>query len=184
MAIQRIVKRDDIIEGEYIPTIGVANKHWATDGLGSPDWRDNPALVSPLTTKGDLLGFNTTNDRLPIGNNGYELIADSTNVFGVAWKYKLNLQKEVTGSSYTILVTDDRYTIFFNSANPITVTVNDVPQDNLEVDFYNLGSGAVTFVAGTAVLGFPDGAVLTQNKVCALIKFMVNNIYKLKGELI
>lgn len=184
MANEKIVKRDDIIEGEYIPTIGVPNKHWATDGAGDPDWRDNPALVSPLTTKGDILGFDTDNTRIPVGVDGYELIANSTDPLGVSWEYKLNLQKIVTGTTYTILVTDDRYTIFFNSASPITVTVNDVAQDNLEVDFYNLGAGAVTFTQGTSSLNLPDGSVLTQYKVCALFKIMATNNYQLKGELL
>lgn len=181
---QKKVKRDDIIDGEYIPTTPVANKIWATNSGGTADWRDNPALVSPLTTKGDILIFNTVNDRLPIGDDGYELIADSTDPNGMGWRYKENLQKIITGSTYTILSIDDRYTIFFNSATPITVTVDDVIVNNLEVDFYNLGAGAVTFTSGTANLSTPDGDVLEQDKVGALIKVMGTNNYRLKGEFI
>lgn len=43
------------------------------------------ALVSPLTTKGDLLVFSTANTRLPIGLNGQTLIADSAQAAGVKW---------------------------------------------------------------------------------------------------
>ena len=32
----------------------------------------------PLTTKGDLLTFDTANQRLAVGVDGYHLVADST----------------------------------------------------------------------------------------------------------
>jgi hypothetical protein len=41
--------------------------------------------LSPLTTKGDLLGFSTVSARIPIGSNGQLLVADSTQVLGVKW---------------------------------------------------------------------------------------------------
>jgi hypothetical protein len=40
---------------------------------------------SPLTTKGDLWGYNTTNARVPVGTDGQLLKADSTNALGVSW---------------------------------------------------------------------------------------------------
>lgn len=40
---------------------------------------------SPLTTKGDLYGFSTTNARIPVGTNGQILIADSTQTLGLKW---------------------------------------------------------------------------------------------------
>jgi hypothetical protein len=42
-------------------------------------------LSSPLTTKGDVWGYSTTNARVPVGTNGQFLTADSTNANGVAW---------------------------------------------------------------------------------------------------
>lgn len=41
--------------------------------------------TSPLTTKGDLYGFNTDNARVPIGSNGQVLTADSTESLGLKW---------------------------------------------------------------------------------------------------
>jgi len=38
-----------------------------------------------LTTKGDLHGFSTINDRFPIGVNNQVLTADSTQSFGIKW---------------------------------------------------------------------------------------------------
>lgn len=41
--------------------------------------------ASPLTTKGDLYGFDTANNRVPIGADGLVLVADSTEALGVKW---------------------------------------------------------------------------------------------------
>jgi hypothetical protein len=40
---------------------------------------------SPLTTKGDLFGFSTVNDRVPVGVDGNCLKADSSNALGVSY---------------------------------------------------------------------------------------------------
>jgi len=40
---------------------------------------------SPLTTKGDLYGYSTTDARVAVGTNGQILTADSTAATGVAW---------------------------------------------------------------------------------------------------
>ena len=40
---------------------------------------------TPLTTKGDLFGFDTANARVPIGTNGQVLTADSAQALGLKW---------------------------------------------------------------------------------------------------
>ena len=42
-------------------------------------------LSSPLTTKGDVWGYSTTNARIPVGTNGQVLTADSAEALGVKW---------------------------------------------------------------------------------------------------
>lgn len=42
-------------------------------------------LTSPLTTKGDLLGYSTVPARVPVGTNGQVLTADSTQALGLKW---------------------------------------------------------------------------------------------------
>jgi len=41
--------------------------------------------VSPLTTKGDLYTFSTSDARLPVGTNGHTLVADSAEATGLKW---------------------------------------------------------------------------------------------------
>lgn len=43
------------------------------------------SATSPLTTKGDLYGFSTVGARLPVGTDGYTIVADSTQALGVKW---------------------------------------------------------------------------------------------------
>lgn len=42
--------------------------------------------TSPLTTKGDIYTYSTTNDRLPVGTNNYILTPDSTASTGLKWQ--------------------------------------------------------------------------------------------------
>jgi hypothetical protein len=49
---------------------------WTTGACGTS---------SPLTTKGDLYGFSTTNARIPVGSNGQVLTADSSQSLGLKW---------------------------------------------------------------------------------------------------
>jgi hypothetical protein len=44
------------------------------------------AAILPLTTKGDILTYDTAPDRLPVGTDGYVLSADSTQPTGLLWK--------------------------------------------------------------------------------------------------
>lgn len=44
-----------------------------------------PSGTSPLTTKGDLYGYDVAGDRIPVGSDGQVLTADSTQALGVKW---------------------------------------------------------------------------------------------------
>lgn len=46
---------------------------------------ERAATPSPLTTKGDLWGYDTADTRVPVGPDGYLLSADSTDAQGVAY---------------------------------------------------------------------------------------------------
>jgi hypothetical protein len=48
-------------------------------------WVTKSGGSSPLTTKGDLYTYSTTDARLPVGTNGHTLVADSSTATGLAW---------------------------------------------------------------------------------------------------
>ncbi len=60
----------------------IAINHGGTGQVTAPAAFD---ALSPLTTKGDLVAYSTTNDRLPVGSNGQVLTADSAQTLGVKW---------------------------------------------------------------------------------------------------
>lgn len=78
-------------------------------GTGTAAASANAAFnaLSPLTTKGDVLGYSTVNARLAVGSNGQVLSADSTQTTGLKWVSASGttaptIQKFTTGSgTYT-----------------------------------------------------------------------------------
>ncbi len=65
--------------------LGTANQVLRVNSGGTaPEWATT-ADQTPLTTKGDLFGFDTADARIPIGTNGHVLTADSTQSLGLKW---------------------------------------------------------------------------------------------------
>ena len=60
--------------------IGTGSATWTSLTYFSPG-----AVASPLTTKGDIWGYSTTDARLAVGANGYTLVADSSTSTGLAY---------------------------------------------------------------------------------------------------
>jgi len=72
--------------------------------------------VSPLTTKGDLYTFSTSDARLGVGANGTTLVADSSEATGLKWatpsasspasaSARVETAQELTSATYTDLTT-------------------------------------------------------------------------------
>lgn len=62
-------------QGGYLYFVSTGNAIFFADAGYTP----------PLTTKGDLFGFDTAAARIPIGTNGQVLTADSTQSLGLKW---------------------------------------------------------------------------------------------------
>jgi len=78
--------------------------------------------VSPLTTKGDLYGFSTSDARIPIGTNNQVLTADSAESLGLKWATPagsspasassyVSTKEATTSTSYTALTTAQAVTL-------------------------------------------------------------------------
>ena len=77
------------IQGEPISSTTVANDQYLKYSSASSEWQKVDVLAPDrLTTKGDLLVYNTVDSetRLPVGTNDYVLAADSSATNGVDWQ--------------------------------------------------------------------------------------------------
>lgn len=102
-------------------------------GTNNPGGFNNPVLIanggtsgatataafdalSPLTTKGDLIAYSSTNIRLAAGTNTYGLICDSTAATGIAWNFSPSVTSvAITSTSLTLtgsaVTTTGTYTV-------------------------------------------------------------------------
>lgn len=78
-----------------------------TVNSGVPAWLDAPVSTT-LTTKGDIQTFDTANARLPVGNDGEFLVADSNETTGLKWSNSLSgTLNPMTNRENIALVTTD-----------------------------------------------------------------------------
>ena len=76
------------IQGQAVSATAATNDQYLKYSSASSEWQKVDVLAPDrLTTKGDLLVYNTVDSetRLPVGANGLFLKADSTATNGVAW---------------------------------------------------------------------------------------------------
>lgn len=85
---------------------------------------------SPLTTKGDLYGYDTAGNRIPVGADGTVLTADSTKALGVKWG-------SAGGSGVT------------RTISPFSANTN--AASTASTDYVYIGSGTNTLTLPTAV---------------------------------
>lgn len=77
----------DEIDIINLAAAGTASYIPERDGAGGLQWIATPSggASDPLTTKGDLFGFDTDAARIPVGTNNQVLTADSAEALGVKW---------------------------------------------------------------------------------------------------
>ena len=102
-------------------------------------------LTSPLTTKGDIWAYSTTDARFPVGSDGAIMVADASQTFGFAWVGAATGSGAVIpriDASWGAIETDtDGATITFDlsKSNKHTVTLG----DNRTLDVSNPTTGQV-----------------------------------------
>ncbi|UWV19757.1 hypothetical protein MaMV-DH010128 [Cyanophage MaMV-DH01] len=143
-------------------------------------------FTSPLTTKGDLHTYSTTDARLPIGANGTFLVADSTTTTGLRWQAPADTD-DITEGTTNLYYTDARVTTRFNALIPtvakgdllvqgatvlsrLPVGSNDqvlladsTTVTGLRWGAVNSGGGALTGLSDVAITNPAQGQVLTWN---------------------
>jgi len=113
-------------------------------GMPSGGGGGGGGISSPLTTKGDIWVYGTTDTRLPVGANGQVLTADSTQPLGLKWA---NAGGSVTGETPTGTIngTNTAFTLLA-SPNPMTslmLFLNGVEQ--LAGTDYTLSGNTITY---------------------------------------
>jgi len=149
--------------------IGTANQVLRVNSGGTaPEWATS-ADQTPLTTKGDLFGFNTADARIPIGTNGHILTADSAQSLGLKWAAAPGAYSSIgTGSlsgATSITSISTSYTDLYIVIKNFTYSAT----GNLTLKFNNDNTAnfhLVNFTGGDSSAA--QNSVLTAGTTCAI----------------
>lgn len=125
---------------------------------------------SPLTTKGDLYGFSTTDARVPIGTNAQVLTADSTAALGLKWatpasgSMTLLASGNLTSTSVTISSISGSY------KNLVGFIKN--PFCNIGDDLIIRVNGVTSNVYNWAIVNTSTASVIAQAAFIGQIRFV------------
>ena len=146
---------------------------------------------SPLTTKGDIYGYTTTNARVPVGADGTVLGADSTQALGVGYKDMPSVL--ITDPPYNAACdgsTDDSTAIqaAINSGKVVNFplsTTSDFQQCNVATPLTGPSSGSPLVIHGNgSELNFTSSgdAVFTFGSLSTSVDNLVINTQTLTGS--
>lgn len=146
--------------------------------------------LSPLTTKGDIIVRDTTNNvRVPVGTNGQVLIADSAQASGVRWGNSSDISGQAirfldanTGNSETVVNTTTETDFTSNGTNYI-MPANTVKTNSL-IRFLVYGrfstkSGSV----GTLTIRLKIGATIYATSIISPGSSAVDQGFQFTGQM-
>ena len=152
----------------YLP---IANSFLATNAKGLVIATTSPGGSSPLTTKGDLFGHSTVDARIPVGTDGYALVANSALTLGVGWAPVTTSAAGTTGAiqynvggafagtaNATLNGSGDLYANSLNSSNAVAGNQFNLTQDGTN----SSGIAWEPFVGGTTLQSPAGGQVFIQ----------------------
>lgn len=107
--------------------------------------------ISPLTTKGDIIAYSSTNARLGVGTDAQILVADSTQTLGVKYATITGAVTSVGITSTSLIVTNSPITTSgnINIAAPLSVTGNNI-LINGDMQVWQRGAGGSAAIAAAA----------------------------------
>jgi hypothetical protein len=115
--------------------------------------------TSPLTTKGDLYTFGTSDTRLPVGTNGHTLVADSGEATGLKYVAGVSLTLNAQTAAYTLVAGDAFKLVTVSDTVSRTVTVPpSIFTTGQIINVQRIGTGAVPFAQGAGVTITSTGA--------------------------
>jgi hypothetical protein len=154
----------------------------STEYYSGSAWVAIGGSTSPLTTKGDLYGYSTTNARVAVGTNGQVLTADSTAATGVAWA-------TAASGGMTLLSTTT-----LSGSSTVSITGISGSYTDLVVDFYAItnasntdfninpnGNASITdnMRGGTSLQQLNDGQLRCNNNIAGPSASDSNNSFRL-----
>ena len=125
-------------------------------------WAAPPSgLTSPLTTKGDIWVYSTTDARLGVGTDGYVLSADSSQTAGLKWIPAATGSGTVT----SITVASPNSTLTIGGTNPITTS------GTVNIDLANIADQRVL---GNVSGGSAEPVALTAAQISTFLSLVAS----------
>jgi hypothetical protein len=163
--------------------------NWVTVAGDGQQGAAGASGTAPLTTKGDLLGFDTAANRVAVGTNGQVLTADSTAATGVAWAapssggWTLTSTTTLSGASTSLTIPSgykqvvvwiNNYQITNTAYPSITFNSNTGSVYN-EFKVLNTGSSSTNYFGVTTSMGLAGGSALDTGNNKNVYTLIINN---------